>query len=318
MYKLSLIVPIYNVEKYIKDCLLSILEQLTPEIQIICINDGTPDKSMDIAKSLISEYDSDIQRQFLLINQENKGLGGARNTGINVAEGEYIGFIDTDDKILPNYVNTLLEIINKDSYDIIDFNIITSNGDVIHTRKGDFASLDSVFRSSTWYSHARLCKRDLISNHIFFPNLYYEDLALTPFLYLDAKKTIHIEKSLYWYRLNEEGITLSSSDDNNSKTINSLNTIVENYINSYEESKNPYLAVISIQTYFLLCINACKRLGLKKSLSYVQTYEDAFERLNEKASLNEKYYNILDSRVRLFYKHPKLYLSLYSIYCKIR
>lgn len=318
MYKLSLIIPIYKVEKYIEECLLSILEQITPEIQIICVNDGTLDESMSIAELLISEYNAAIQKQFLFINQKNQGLSVARNTGMKIAEGDYIGFVDSDDKIMPNYFNVLLEKINLNTYDIIDFNIVTSSGDRIHTREGDINSLDSVFQSSAWYCPARIFKRDLIAEYRFFPNLYYEDLALTPSLYIDAKSTAHISQSLYWYRMNEEGITLSSSDHNNNRTVNSLSVIVDHYLNLYKENKIPYLAVITMQCHFLLCTNSCKRLGLSSSLSYIKQYKNDFKEINAKYSLEVRYFSLLSSRVRVFHSHPKIYLLLYSIFCKVR
>ena len=88
MYKLSIIIPIYSVEKYIQECLESVLVQLPKNVQVICIDDGSPDNSMEIAKNLVKKYSQEVQEQFLFIHQLNQGLSGARNTGLDYAAGE--------------------------------------------------------------------------------------------------------------------------------------------------------------------------------------------------------------------------------------
>jgi len=320
MYKLSIIIPVYKVENYITECLESILEQITPEIQIICINDGTPDESMSIAKNLISIYSTAIQKQFVFVDQRNQGLSVARNTGINIANGSYIGFVDSDDKVMPNYFNILLEKINLNTYDIIDFNIASSNRDIIRTRIGEYNSIDSVFRASAWYSPARIVRKDLMTKYEFYKNIYYEDLALTPLLYIESENasTGHIPQPLYWYRINQEGITLLSSDENNRKTIDSLAIIVQQYVQLYENIGNPYIGIIAIQSYFLLCINACKKIGFKKSLFYVRKFQDPIYNIHTNLISKPENYDILNFRIKKFNKYPKTYLLLYSIYCKIR
>ena len=94
MPKISVIVPIFNVEKYLKECLESIINQTFKDIEIICINDGSTDNSLDILNQY-AEKDNRIK----VITQSNQGLSAARNTGIKYANGEYISFIDSDDYI---------------------------------------------------------------------------------------------------------------------------------------------------------------------------------------------------------------------------
>ncbi len=92
MPKVSIIIPIYNVEKYIKKCLDSLIKQTLDDIEIICVNDGSPDNSMEI----VNEYAKNDKR-FIVLTQENQGTGAARNKGIDAATGEYIMFLDPDD-----------------------------------------------------------------------------------------------------------------------------------------------------------------------------------------------------------------------------
>ena len=94
--KVSVIIPVYNAEKYLAECLDSIVCQTLSDIEIICVNDGSSDNSL----SLLEAY-SRKDNRFKIINQENSGPGVARNTGINVASGEYIFFVDSDDTIFP-------------------------------------------------------------------------------------------------------------------------------------------------------------------------------------------------------------------------
>ena len=99
----TVVVPVYNVEKYLKKCLDSLLSQTYHNIEIIVVNDGTTDKSLDIAKEVNS-----IDERVKIISQENQGLSEARNTGIRNAKGEYICFVDSDDFVHKDYVKLLL------------------------------------------------------------------------------------------------------------------------------------------------------------------------------------------------------------------
>ena len=111
--KVSIIVPVYNVEKFLQKCLDSIVEQTLKEIEIICINDGSPDNSLEI----LNEYASKDDR-IIVISQENQGLSAARNAGLKIATGEYIGFVDSDDYIELNYYEKLYNTACKNDSDI--------------------------------------------------------------------------------------------------------------------------------------------------------------------------------------------------------
>ena len=106
MAKISVVVPVYNVEKYLKECIDSIINQTLEDIEIICVNDGSTDSSLEILNNF-AEQDNRIK----VITQSNQGLSAARNTGIKYANGEYISFIDSDDYIDTSLYETLVKYL---------------------------------------------------------------------------------------------------------------------------------------------------------------------------------------------------------------
>lgn len=123
MPKVSIIVPVYNVEKYLRKCIDSLINQTLNDIEIICINDGSTDKSLKILK----EYKNKDSR-IILLNQENSGQSVARNRGIEIAKGEYLGFVDPDDWIDLDYYEKLYNAAISTNVDIATAGIIRITG----------------------------------------------------------------------------------------------------------------------------------------------------------------------------------------------
>jgi len=123
--KVSVIVPVYNTEKYLERCIRSIMNQTYSHLEIICINDGSSDDSLNILQCLKKE-----DKRILIIDQQNKGVGEARNIGIDVSTGDYISFVDSDDVIDENYFEILLKKAVNYNLDIVGSNIcaISNNG----------------------------------------------------------------------------------------------------------------------------------------------------------------------------------------------
>lgn len=116
----SVIIPIYKVEPYIGRCVKSVLDQTYRQLEVILVDDCTPDQSVQIAKDLImrSEKSSDIVLKYLK-HEHNRGLSAARNTGMDAASGEYIYFLDSDDEITPDCIETLVDATNEGSVDVV-------------------------------------------------------------------------------------------------------------------------------------------------------------------------------------------------------
>ena len=113
MIKVSVIVPVFNTEKYLEKCLNSLINQTLQDIEIICINDGSTDKSADIIKKFANK-----DSRFKLINHEPNKQGAARNTGMKIAKGEYIGFVDSDDWVDLEYYEKLYNAAKRHNFDI--------------------------------------------------------------------------------------------------------------------------------------------------------------------------------------------------------
>lgn len=112
MTKISVIIPVYNTANYLDMCLDSVIAQTFVDLEILCINDGSTDNSASILEAY-SKYDKRIK----VITQENKGLSGARNTGLDIAKGEYIAFVDSDDRISPFMLQHLYSTLTKSGSD---------------------------------------------------------------------------------------------------------------------------------------------------------------------------------------------------------
>ena len=119
MCKVSIIVPVYNVEKYLRECLDSIAMQTIDDFEVICINDGSEDNS----DRILTEYEKKYKNIKILVHEENKGLSAARNTGIRNAAGEYLLFVDADDYILPETCETLYEQARKTESEVLFYNL---------------------------------------------------------------------------------------------------------------------------------------------------------------------------------------------------
>lgn len=117
--KISIIIPIYNAEKYLEKCLDSIVKQTYKNIEIICVNDGSKDNSINI----LSRYNK-MDNRIVLINKENNGLSSARNIGLASATGEFVMFVDSDDWIDIDTCEKCLKIMNKYSVDVVMFSYV--------------------------------------------------------------------------------------------------------------------------------------------------------------------------------------------------
>ena len=200
MYKVSIIVPIYNTEQYLNKCLDSLVNQTLQDVEIILINDGSTDNSQNI----IDEYSAKYPNKIKSFTKENGGQATARNLGITKATGEYIGFVDSDDWIELNMYEELYNKALSEGLDIVCCNeyLVTDN-----VKKKNFNRLmypndinnNYIIRESGAWN--KIIKRDLvINNNIFFlENRIYEDLATIPTLALYTNKIGYINSYLYNY-----------------------------------------------------------------------------------------------------------------------
>lgn len=208
MPKYSIIVPLYNSEKYLDECLNSIFKQTNQDFEIICVNDGSTDKSLDI----LNKYKEDIT----IINQENMGLSVARNNGVKKAKGKYIIFIDSDDYIEPKLLEKI-DGVSKNNPDLVRFGIIEVDGDIKkEVPAPHFNNLNGVeafkeivknkYIEPAWlYAYNK--EFYLKNNFEFMPNMYHEDFGLIPKVIELSNKVTSIEYPGYNYVKRENSIT---------------------------------------------------------------------------------------------------------------
>lgn len=235
--KVSIIVPVYNVENWIEECLISLLNQTLKEIEIILINDGTKDNSI----KKIEKYLDD--ERIILINQENKGLSGARNRGLEIAKGEYISFVDSDDYIDKEMLEKMYDSSNNLDIifcDFISFVDNQFNRENFRKKYEYFKNNLNIKTGSKYYIPEltvvwnKLYKREFIheNNIKFIENIIHEDNDFTLRTLLLAKKVKYIEEPLYYYRDKREGSIMSSISKD--RKILSFVEIIKN-IKKYED-----------------------------------------------------------------------------------
>ena len=216
MYKISVIVPIYNVGKYIEKCAISLMEQTLDDIEYIFVNDCTPDNSIEILEKTIHKYPHRKKDVKIIHHKINKGLTSARNSGLAVAQGEYIAHCDSDDWVDVTMYESLYVKAKTENTDIVYSNIrmiFKDREDLYNaaTYSEEKGIMMKNYISSVWTCLVNmLTKRDLYeSNGLKSPNhlAYCEDFWLSVRLMHYAKKISYLDEAFYNYnRLNETSI----------------------------------------------------------------------------------------------------------------
>ena len=239
--KVSVIVPVFNTEKYLKKCVDSIINQSLKDIEIIFIDDGSNDNSLTV----LEEYAKNDKR-IKIISKLNEGQGVARNIGIKSAIGEYIAFVDSDDFIQKNMLEKLyyysknkkLDICmcKMSTYDDITHDI---NNDLWYYSLGVFKNFKKkVFKHTDTVDFTceisvtpvnKLYKRSFLINNncLFAENLIFEDELFFYDIYLKAKRVSIIDENLYYYRINREGSTVTKSVDTNHSDILTIFKLIQ-------------------------------------------------------------------------------------------
>ena len=216
---ISIVVPIYNVEDYLRQCLDSIQNQTYKKFECIMVNDGSMDSSQQIAEEYLTDS------RFKLINQSNKGLSEARNTGISHIreESTFVAFVDSDDYIYPDFLETLIENIEDDVdiiegmlenfHDEIKVDRVCHNFDkkILITKDDKLGELAlNELRVSVF---PKLFRKSLLTEDFFPEGYIFEDLAVVPELVSGSKKWIKLPKVIYGYRIRPNSITTKESSE---------------------------------------------------------------------------------------------------------
>lgn len=267
MPKISVIIPIYNVEKYLRRCLDSVVAQTFTDWEAICVNDGSPDNSAQI----LAEY-AERDPRFKIVAKENGGLSDARNAGMAVAKGTYVNFLDSDDLIHPQTFEIAYALIQQEDADIVSwykdplfrprllvrhalgFDIDKTMPRGLKRRftldKVKYHTTDDVFAHVTEYSHTRieypikhfyvwrhLLRRSLVEDVPFLKGVIFEDFPWWSEVILKNPRTVITDLPFYYYFPN-----IGSIDRSSSRTRKVKNWIkgLEHTYQIYEERATPY------------------------------------------------------------------------------
>ena len=321
----SIIVPVYQIEKYIKNCLDSILHQTYPNIEIILIDDGSTDSTGKIC----DEYQLKDDR-IKVIHKMNEGVAIARNVGIQMSKGEFLTFIDGDDYVISNYIELLVNSINTSNSDmsLTNSQVISENTDINYSQvSGSVRELNDLELLRELMSmkiihniSGKMFKRDIFGQILFTPNKKYaEDLEVIYKYVLKIKKATYINVKAYFYLIRQDSAMQKGFDKNQMIEISTIEEIMELVVKKYptlnieaqgrciysyfailrwilySKNKGEYIVERNYLKNKIICSNKNILLSKKisiflkiKYLSYLIGGENLFYHIQRKSDINRK------------------------------
>ena len=242
--KLSIIIPVYNTEKYVGECLDSCLEQDIPrnEYEIICVDDGSTDGSLKI----LTEY-SEKYSNIHVYSQKNQGVSAARNTGIDIAQGKYIWFVDSDDYIAVNCLKILLGAMEQYNAETCMFGRQTTANGIESAKPIDIKSikLSDKRKTSMFVTNTIFSKNTLVKNNILFPlNMQHGEDTYFSYIYSlfeHSNKLLLVDGVMYYYRIREgSALHTRTFDELNKRTFSHVNMAIayREILNEKAEGEN--------------------------------------------------------------------------------
>ena len=327
---LTIIIPVYNVEKYILDCLNSVYSGNLSEFEVLCIDDRGQDNSINIIKNYIKEKNIDNLR--IIEHEKNKGLSEARNTGIKEAKGNYICFLDSDDMINAKSLNTMVDLAIKNDLDILEENLeeifetdmkISVLNEQERERKNTEiltgaeyflkACKENTFVPMVW---CRIYKAKYLldGKYEFKPNLKFEDEEFSPRAIINASKIQYVDEKFYIYRRRDDSITTNMAKNN--KWVDSYLII----INSLDE----FSKTIKDEECYYALQNRIGEITLslyKNPIAYKASKENLEEiikivRQKKLYKIPRKCKNISIRMQGILMKYPKIFAIIYKKKCK--
>ena len=312
---ISVIVPVYNVEEYLEECLESIRKQTYQDIEVILVNDGSIDGSQAIC-----EHFCQTDKRFRLINQKNQGQSVARNRGVKESVGQYILFVDSDDVINTNVLEVLLPYMKTD-VDIVECRM-TRNKEEFYLNKistivfegnSTEAIINCIsFKEVKFCAFTKLYRREIVEKIPFLEGYIYEDV-FTGINYLKhIRKIVVVDLNGYYYRVRPNSTMTKSFNEKDLDIFKVGNQLIDSF--KYDEDMLPYIG------YFMFYLGHGHYLkdGINTKSPYVDLYEDfirnaAFIAKQSKEVVQK--YRLL----RLYLFAPKYYTTItYPIYKRLQ
>ena len=303
---ISVVVPVYNVETYLVECLDSIQNQTYTDFEVILVNDGSTDGSQAICERYCKE-----NRRFHLLNQENQGLSAARNTGVAASRGEFIVFVDSDDMILANYLETLIHYMRED-VDIVESQFTVSNEEFLAKSfkepsilfEGNSQEAVKIFPKHVLNVNAvtKLYRRSIVEAVPYIDGVIFEDVYCGIGMLKYIRKIIKIDYKGYYYRQHQASIMHRTFTPKNLDIF----TVSDQLIDLYSDSEEllPYIgsflvhvATMHYQDY------------IQKGNPYADVYN---QKLADYVTITKKNPELAKSSrmIRLYNICPKYYNSI--------
>lgn len=316
---LSVIVPVYNTERYVEKCLESIAKQTMKDLEIIIVNDGSEDNSETVIKQWIEKNNRTISIKY--IKKKNGGLSDARNYGVREAEGKYISFVDSDDYIDKDLYENLKQYM-EENIDLIKFKMKTVNeqGEIIEKLDGpifeectgeeafeELCSFEKYIDPACIY----LYKREFFIKNKFQYELgtYHEDFGLTPLIMINAKNFISVKEYGYNYLQSNNSITRNENNEKNVKKANDILKHYDNMINKIEKYKITKNTKDLVKRYYTNTV-ILKAKELQKQ-------EKEFKNYIKEIKQRKLYKNIKPYNIKQLIKRILLSISV-NLYIKMR
>lgn len=276
MAKVSIIVPVYNVEKYLAKCLDSLVNQTLEDIEIILINDSSTDGSQEIIERYAAEY-----KNIKYIIKENGGAAAARNRGILEATGEYIGFMDSDDYIEKEMFECLYNKAKEEEYDVVECNLhhVYPDGTIDTEDCEEYTDIRQLLMNGRNVVWNKIYKREwLLGTKVTFPlGFIYEDLAFYSKLVVHIRKCAYVKPAFYYYVQRSNSVNRSQ----NLKTLDIIPVLQDVYdyymqIGKFDEYRDEleflYTKILLLSSFNRICHipeKADRKMALSKNWEFL-------------------------------------------------
>ncbi len=318
-YNLSIIIPTYNCEKYIEKCIKSIIEQKDDLIEIIIINDGSTDNTLQICEEFAQKYNN-----IKLINQGNKGVSYSRNIGIQNASGKYIMFVDSDDYLVENSLEAVKQLLTEDIDVLRCSYIVNGKKEMIFTKK-TFNMYEFFQKTNQNVVWGQAIKRELLNDIKFNENIFYgEDVLFNCQLYNKCQNIKYTDIVLYNYRQSVDSVSKNYKNSKVKSKIENLIYVFNEIMSQYEDKElmktiqNKFVGEI-VPQIMMLTFDVDKQVVLKQFEEILSNdiFDNIFEDIDENQLTMCRYkraYKFMKQKnTKKLYNYSKIYKHLKMI-----
>lgn len=314
---ISIVIPVYNMEKRVEKCLQTVIGQTYQNLEIIVVNDGSTDGSLQICRSF-----EKIDDRVHVIDKKNEGVSAARNTALDIISGNYVAFIDSDDYVSDNYIQMLYETLKKNNADIVECGAVVVNESTgtsgkilprfqVENNQNQIVSAFCRNEGANDYLWNKLFKKELFDEIRFSNFKCSEDFEILCHIFQKSSKIVSLNAPLYYYIRNDNSIGLSSFSEKKIDVIKARESIYQYYL-SIGAKEWAYMIAVQILSQIIVLYSQ-----LKVSDIDCKKYEDyLLEKFKEyyPAALKEKHSFKKDMLRRIKFK---TFLIFPGFFCKI-